>query len=633
MRLMSNHRKIWLAVLIVTAAVLAAGYTFVRPSQPAAVSRQETVGSADLLTAPAKPRPPGHDFVGSQSCTECHAAIAERYRSHPMSRSLIPVRELPDRDSQPAEVVISPPGHRRYRVRREAERMWHDEYLPDANGQMVYDQSFEVQYALGSGTRGRSFLAERGERLFASPINWYAKNGEWGLAPGYAPEFHKRFERETGDGCLVCHAGLVNFDRERPNVYQSPIFHESSIGCERCHGPGGKHIRFHQQQAALVDPAQKPSWEPVDSMVNPAKLKPAEREDVCNQCHLQGQSQQLRYGRSAFDFRPGMRLDDVWLIFISGDRVVADGRTRAVSQVEQMRSSVCFAKSNSRMGCLSCHDAHSVPTKSERADFYRQRCLTCHANSDCQLLESERASGPQQNSCVDCHMPSLGAADVPHTSQTDHRILRRQETTRTRTDNNHQTAVSSVLFDRAAERLSGWESRRSRGLLLAEGSQRTSSKQIATEAAALLEPIWQSAPDDAEVGELWGVTLQQLGKSAEARRVWETALRLHPHSESLLTRLAFYCHDTNDLRSAASYFERLFDINPWHAAFHGRQAHILGQLGEWKGSTQAAQRALDLDPTLSQVHDWLAKISHLKNDYDAAKFHEQRALQLRQAGF
>ena len=229
-------------------------------------------------------------------------------------------------------------------------------------------------------------------------------------------------------------------------------------------------------------------------------------------------------------------------------------------------------------------------------------------------------------------MPSLGAADVPHTTQTDHRIFRLQETIRPQIAGNGAD-VSLVLFGGAEQRLSEWESRRARGLLLAERSQRTSQKQSAKEAAVLLEPIWKSAPDDAEVGESLGAMLLQLGKPVEARAVWETALRHQPTRESLLIRLAFYCHDTKDLRSAADYFERLFDVNPWHAAFHGRHAHILGQIGDWAGSARAAQRALELDPTLSQVHDWLARIAHLKNDPNKASFHEQIAQQLRQAGF
>ncbi|MBC7819859.1 MAG: hypothetical protein IAG10_23495 [Planctomycetaceae bacterium] len=500
--------------------------------------------------------------------------------------------------------------------------------MSEPNGQPIYDQQVEVTFALGSGSRGRAYLLERDGRLFASPLNWYARTQKWGLAPGYSPNSHKRFEREVGQGCLMCHTGRMNEVPAPPNVSSSPTFLEAAIGCERCHGPGQRHLDYHsvRKQTRVLSEVE------VDPITNPAKLETAQREDVCNQCHLQGQSQHLRYGRRAFDFRPGMRLEDVWLIFLSDERHTSTGQTLAISQVEQMRSSTCYSRSDGRFGCLSCHAAHSVPAPSERADFYRQRCLSCHAESGCKLPETQRLLAPEANSCIACHMPSLGTSDVPHTSQTDHRILRRPEESRSE----HAARPANtdlVLFDDADQRIPKWEAQRARGLMLAGLAEKTRERRFAAEAESLLEATRKIARDDVEVIDWLGVTKLLLGKTPEARALWQSGLALEPRSESLLVRLAFFSHDLRDLPAAADYFDRLFEVNPSHAAFHGRQAHILGQLGNFDRAIQEANRAIELDPTLSQVHEWLAQVHQRRGQKDLSKYHQEMARKLRQAGF
>lgn len=553
---------------------------------------------------------------------------------HPMARSVSSAKSFAAEDHGHADVLIEPRGPRKYRVRFEADRLWHHEFLADSTGDVLYDQSLEVSYALGSGTRGKAFLIEREGRLFASPLNWYASKNQWGLAPGYAPEFHKRFERETGDGCLVCHAGRLNQDPDSPNVYRSPIFLEMAIGCERCHGPGQRHIDFHTPSRAVVEATQAAASRS-DPIINPRQLEPAQREAVCNQCHLQGQFSQLRHGRHAFDFRPGMRLEDVWMVFVDDTHTTSGGPIRAVNQVEQMRASVCFSQSNGRLGCLSCHDAHMVPAPAERADFYRSRCVTCHAESDCRLPDGVRQAAPARGSCIACHMPPLETRDVPHTAQTDHRILRQPlpSPTPTPAESDGPSPERWVMFDGAEQRLPEWEARRAQGLAWVGLAEKKHDLRSARDAASLLRSILEVAPNDAETLEAFGVTQALQGRATDARKTWQAALATNPHRESLLVRLAFVCHDLGDLVAAADYFDRLLKLNPWHAAFHGRQAHILGLLGKLDAAILEAERAVELDPTLSQAHDWLAKAYELRQQRDLSEQHRNQARKLRDLGF
>ena len=52
-----------------------------------------------------------------------------------------------------------------------------------------------------------------------------------------------------------------------------PVAADRAIGCERCHGPGGHHLRAID--AKLTDPA----------IVNPAGAPAQGRVRVCGQCH------------------------------------------------------------------------------------------------------------------------------------------------------------------------------------------------------------------------------------------------------------------------------------------------------------------------------------------------------------
>lgn len=580
---------------------------------------------------PEKPAPPDEDFVGSETCQRCHESIAAEYRGHPMSRSLTSISELVRQEGAFDDALVEPAGPRKYRVRYEAGRLWHHEFLPDSDGgSPVYDQAVEVTHAMGSGTRGRAFLLERNGRLFSSPLNWFAGIGGWDLAPGYSPERHRRFDRESGDGCLFCHVGRVNHPPGRSDVFGDPIFQETSIGCERCHGPGKRHVQFHERRSTPSLTDATTTSEP-DPIVNPSKLERAQREDVCNHCHLQGEFAQTRWGRRVFDYRPGMRLEEVQLVFVADERVGDSGLSQAVSQVEQMRSSVCYLRSDGRMGCLTCHAAHSVPEPVKRDEFYRQRCFTCHQSKDCRIAENERRKTQTQDACVACHMPRTEAHSLPHTSQTDHRIVRfpqkmGQSTEKPRVEDYH-------LFDEAESRLPKWEVQRSHGLMLASMAEKRRLRELSTKAEPLLKSAQQVLGDDPDVDEGLAVCKLLQKQPQAADEILTRSLQKHPQRESLLLRLAYLSHDQGDLKKAAEYFSRLVKVNPSQADFHGRLAHILGRLGRIEQAIEEAERAVELNPTLSQAHAWLAEAYESRGMIERSAIHREKAAKLRQAGF
>lgn len=598
---------------------------FVETPRPATLRvAADQKSGVDEIEAFAKPISRPDDFVGSATCAECHAAIAERYAGHPMAG---PIGDAVC-GSEGGEAAVEPTSFsvdgRDYQVVCRDGAMVHVERVMDNEG-ILYEQAVPVRFALGSGTRGKTYLVDRGGKLFQSPIGWYAGNRGYGLSPGYREDPGLRFERAIGDGCLVCHAGRLARDVDRPGRYTDGVFLERSIGCERCHGPGERHV-------AAMRVAKSEGLEPTvssDQIVNPSRLDPERREAVCNQCHLIGEAVIPRRGRGFFDYRPGDLLDDTRIVLVKAGQASrgpeggapsrqagATGGDRAVSHVEQMRESRCYVGSQGRLGCTSCHDPHGVPDRQSREAFYRSRCNACHADESCGLIDAEREAAPFSGSCISCHMPPTASRDVPHTAVTDHRVRRRPATMEA--DHHRSTPSRSdvagsglTVFGGAGHRLPRWELERALGLRLAEESLVRRDPLMASQAVESLVPGGADPvallTDDIDallaVADILDVS-GQMGKAASCRK---KVLELDPLNEPALEGLAKHRQRQGDLDDALRYIDRLLKVNPWIAGVHARRAVLLGGLSRWKEGIEAADASLALDPTLLQVRRWLVE--------------------------
>lgn len=607
-RVIKSRAARWTAVALVGTAAATAGYLRLSTRSGSTNDARAPTPQAARIARP-EPRPGG--YVGSAACAECHAGISERYATHPMSRSLASVAR-----AEPVEDFDHPAfesGGRNYRVERTADAVLHHEAMTGTDGQPLYDQAVEVAYALGSGKRGRGYVLDRGERLFLSPVSWYSGRGRWDLSPGYDRDAIYRFERPATEACLTCHSGRLNLAAPGTDHFRDPPFHEVSIGCERCHGPGKEHVERHRS-GDLARP---------DPIVDPADLDPDRREAVCQQCHLLGTERILRYGRSESDFRPGDRLEDVWTVFVGGTGLAADGTTEAVSHVEQMRSSRCYLGSGGRLGCVSCHDPHSAPAPQENDAFFNARCSTCHgdaapdpAGANCSLPLEDRMRPPAEGSCIRCHMPRLDANDVPHTSQSDHRILRRPTSQDANVSPREETPT---LFDGAADRLPPLVAARAEGLRLIRSTNGANDIETARRAETLLKPSLAAAPDDAEVLEALGDAAELDSRIAEAIRYWERAMTAAPRRESTLVRLAVAHQSGGRAQECLAVLDRLIAVNPWIAEYHGRRAFVLAQLGRLQQASASADRALELNPSIRQTYRSAAEVRRLLGDEAGAR--------------
>jgi Flp pilus assembly protein TadD len=549
---------------------------------------------------------PGVAYVGDAVCARCHGEIAAAYREHPMGRSLAPVDA--DADGPPIGAAAGLPFESqgvRYTIERRDGRSFHKASRRGPDGAAFAEVEAEVRYALGSGTRGITYLIERDGFLFQSPIAWFAQQRRWDISPGYGvPKPRPNFERAIRRDCLFCHTSQVHSVPGTMNRYEPPIFEGHAIGCERCHGPGALH-------------AKRGGASPMPDLtiVNPARLAPALRDSVCQQCHLQGWFRFPRAGRDAFDFRPGLPLHRFLAVFVREE--ANPDRMELIGQVEQMESSRCFRESGGELGCISCHDPHRLPPPATKAEYYRGRCLECHEERGCALPAAERRSRGPGEDCVACHMPRPAVADVPHTVTTDHRIPRVVGTPVPRPARPAAPGIPGEFVPREYhwELMTQQERReaaRDRGVALELAAQSLRAaprltRLAAQQAVPLLEAAVRDRPADLNARESLGYALGMLDRMAEARQTYEEILRIEPRRELTLPYLARTLAALRQPDLAAAALREAIAVNPWRSDYRLALSQDCAEAGDWSGAVASCREALRLNPELFEARSLLVR--------------------------
>jgi Flp pilus assembly protein TadD len=543
---------------------------------------------------------PDVKYVGDDSCAGCHPDKAETYRHHPMGRSFFPASQVAS--LEPVDQAAHNPFERlgfQFAIDQKGESIFHTARRLGSQGQVLTEDKTAIQFVLGSGTRGRSYLLNHDGYLFQSPISWFTQKHAWDLSPGF--ESFYPAERVVEPACLFCHANRADWVENSRNHYRMPIFDGYAVGCERCHGPGELHA-LERQRGDVV------SGEFDDTIVNPRRLSPGLREAVCQQCHLQGAPRFERAGRHPFDYRPGLPLHRFWAVFVALPEF--RGPQRAVGQVEQMVDSRCFRASDGKLGCISCHDPHELPEPKERVGFYRSRCLSCHHEESCGLSPATRRRQNQDDSCIACHMPRLKSSDIAHTAITDHRILRRPKEPDPSGNTPQplrpgQAPIRNFYKNELNSR--DIEVARDLGVALSflakdPGPLR---EQLGPIAFPLLERVVKELPNDIVAREAFGRLLSMQGRHEEASAAFETILKQAPERELTLGFAATLADVLGRRQDAIAYLRRLVRVNPWIEEYHYRLSQNLAQGQEWQAALAECEAAVRLNPFSEQVRSLL----------------------------
>ena len=261
----------------------------------------------------------------------------------------------------------------------------------------------KIDYTLGN-RRVQHYLTKLPDgRIIVLPPSWDIQRKEWfhNFDIGDPDESGQVEVQLWNKGCYSCHVSQEEKKFDVDQVEYKTDWQDFGVNCERCHGPGVKHVVNYST-------AHKPAAGPARDIVVQTKLDSKRDTMVCAQCHS---------FRDIFvpGFQAGDNYYDHFVPILEFDQPVdkdpaywADGRTRRFStDAFGLWQSQCFLKGG--VTCLKCHvDAHD--TTVEKSPQLRPDaaaiCTQCHSaigkNVGAHTHHGEKSAG---SSCVECHMP------------------------------------------------------------------------------------------------------------------------------------------------------------------------------------------------------------------------------------
>jgi Flp pilus assembly protein TadD len=117
------------------------------------------------------------------------------------------------------------------------------------------------------------------------------------------------------------------------------------------------------------------------------------------------------------------------------------------------------------------------------------------------------------------------------------------------------------------------------------------------QAIALVEPLANSGPVDADTLNALGIAYARAGRGADATRTFERVLAVNPESSIPLENLGVLALERGQFETARGYFERAVQADPRSSRAHADLGVVALKAGDHAGAVAEWRKAVQLDPT------------------------------------
>src|SRR5258708_6289393 len=102
---------------------------------------------------------------------------------HPVGQSLPPMAKAPSLPEDKGHNLPFDALGMMFSIKHEGSRVWQRGVRLDSAGHPAAEVQWHVDYVIGSGTRGHSYLTDRERYLFQTPVSWCSPKQQWYFAP------------------------------------------------------------------------------------------------------------------------------------------------------------------------------------------------------------------------------------------------------------------------------------------------------------------------------------------------------------------------------------------------------------------------------------------------------------------